>query len=65
MIPISEIQRECYYIYEKQKNAKCLYIYAKSHILFKKQDNFRYVFIDKKPYTLRYAIFLENFEIGI
>ena len=33
--------------------------YTKSQILFKKQDNLRYVFIYKKPDTLRYAIFME------
>ena len=40
-------------------------LYTKSHTLFKKLDNFRYVFIYKKPYTLRYGIFHEIFEVGI
>ena len=54
-----------YVFIQKAKKAKRLYIYSKSQTLFKKQDNFRSVFIHKKPYTLRNAIFDEIFEIGI
>ena len=41
-------------IYTKsRKFPKRLYICAKSQTLSKKQDNFRYVFIHKKPDTKR------------
>ena len=42
-----------------------VFIYTKSKILRKKQDNFRYLFIYKNHDTLRYAFFCENFEVGI
>ena len=54
-----------YSIKKSGEIAKLLYIYIKSQTLFKKQDNFRYVFIDKNPDTLRYTIFQEIFEIDI
>ena len=63
--PITERQRARFYIYKKQKNVKCLYIYTKIQTLCKNQDNLRYVFIHKKPDNLRYAIFNEIFEIGV
>ena len=39
--------------------------YTKIQALFKKQDNFCYVFIYKMYDTLLYAIFHEIFEVGI
>ena len=54
-------QRACLYIYKKQKNAKPFY--TKSQTLFKKQDNFRHVFIYKNPDTLRYAIFMKFLKL--
>ena len=63
MNPISQRQR-VRFIHIK-KIAKNLYIYARIETLFKKKDNLRYVFIHKKPYTLRYAIFHKSFVIGI
>ena len=59
MTPISERQRARFCIYKKQKKLR------KIQTLCKKQDNFRYVFIHKKPDTLLYAIFHEIFEIII
>ena len=44
-------------VYKNQKQLQ--------NVFYKKQDNFRYVFIYKEQYTLRYAIFLEYFEVGI
>ena len=53
-------------IYEKkQKNENRLYKYTKIQTLCKKQYNLRYIFIHKKPNTLRYAIFHDFFEIDI
>ena len=52
------------YIYTKRENNCARFLY-KSQTLFKKQDNFRYVFIYKKQDTLRDAIFHENFEVSI
>ena len=40
-------------------------MYTKSQTLCKTQDNLRYIFIRKKPNTLRYAIFRDFFEIDI
>ena len=56
MTPISGKKCTRFYIYKKQK--KPLYINTKSQILFKKQENLRYVFIHKNPYTLRSTIFM-------
>ena len=54
------------YLYKKQNNRETfLYIFTKSHTLFKNKDNLRYIFIDKKPDTLPYTIFHEMIEIGI
>ena len=55
----------CTVLYTKSKKMRNVCIYRKSQTLFKKQDNFRYVFIHKSPDTLRYTIFHEIFEIGI
>ena len=49
---------------QKAKNCET-FLYPKSQTLFKKRDNFRYVFIYQKLYTLRYGIFHEIFEVGI
>ena len=56
MTAIVERQRARFYIQKKQKIAKRLK---------KKLDNSRCVFISKKPYTFRYRIFHEIFEVGI
>ena len=53
----SKIQCSQFYIYKKQ-NKFLNKFYAKSQIFCKKTDNFRYVCIYKKSYTLRYAIFI-------
>ena len=53
-----------FYIHKKQKNCET-YLYTKSPTLFKKLDNFRYVFIYKKQDTLRHGNFHGNFEFGI
>ena len=46
------------YIYKKQKKCQT-FLYTKSQTLFKKLDNFRYVFQYKKQYTWRYGIFMK------
>ena len=61
---ISERQRAHLYIYKKQKNYE-KFLYTKSLTLCNKQDNYCYVFIYKKQDNLRYAIFHENFEVGV
>ena len=40
------------------------FLYAKSQTLFTKLDNFRYVFIYKNSYTLRYRIFHDFFNLA-
>ena len=52
------------FICKKQQNCET-FLYTKSRTLFKKLDNFHYVFTYKKQDTLRYGIFHENFEVGI
>ena len=64
MTAIRETQRARFYIYKREKNCET-FLYTKSQTLCKKQDNLRYVFIYKKPDTLPYAIFHENFGVGI
>ena len=39
-------------------------LYTKSQTLFKKLDNFRYSFRYKKPYTLRYGIFMKFLKLA-
>ena len=39
------------FIYTKSKQNCETFLYTKSLTIFKKLDNFRYVFINKKPYT--------------
>ena len=51
------------FIYPRNQKNRNVIIYKKP-TLFKKQDNFRYVFIYKKLVTLSYAIFHGNFEVG-
>ena len=63
MTTIIERQRTRLYT-QKEKNCET-FLSKKSQTVFKKQDNFRYVFIYKKRYTLRYWIFHEIFEVGI
>ena len=65
MNPIRKRKRARLLFTKSEKNGERIYIYTKSYTLCKKQDNLRYVFVHKKPDTLRYAIFRENFEIGI
>ena len=50
--------------YTKIKKIPNSFIYKKPDT-FQKARNFRYVFRYKKPYTLRYGIFHEIFEVGI
>ena len=52
------------FIYTKSKKNCETFLYSKSQALFKKVDNFRYVFIYKKEYTLRYGIFHEIFKLA-
>ena len=56
MSAIVERQSARFYEQKKQKIAQRLK---------KKLDNFRFVFVYKKVYTLRYRIFHEIFEVGI
>ena len=46
MNAISERQRACFYIYQKQKKCET-FLYTKSHTLCKNQDNLRYIYIYK------------------
>ena len=62
MTYISEGQRVCFYL-QKEKQIE-MFLYTKSQIIRKNQDNFCYIFIYKNPDTLCYAIFHELFEIG-
>ena len=52
------------FIYTKSKKNCQTFLYTKSHTLFKKLDNFRYVFIYKKQYTLRYSIFMKFLKLA-
>ena len=51
------------FIYTKSKKTKPLYIDKKADTL-QKEENLRYVFIHKKPDTLRYAIFHEIMKLA-
>ena len=42
-----------------------MFLYEKSQTLRKNQDNLPKFFFIENPYTLRYAIFNGNFEIGV
>ena len=59
-------KKKCTFLYIQQKKniEKRLYIYKKPHTL-QKARQFALRFIHKRPYTLRYMIFHEIFEIGI
>ena len=51
---------------QKLRKTRKLYIYIYKELeTFKNQENLRYIFINKKPHTLRYALFHEIFETGI
>ena len=50
-------------IHKKGKHSET-FLYTKSQKLFKKLDNFRYVFVYKKPYTLRYGIFMKFLKLA-
>ena len=52
------------FIYKKQKNCET-FLYTKSQTLFKKLDNFRYVFYIQKAIHLTLRDFHEIFELGI
>ena len=60
---LSKRQRARFCIYKKGKNAKLFY--TKNRKLYKKQKKLHYVFIYKDQKNLRYAIFHNNFEVGI
>ena len=62
MTAIIERQRARLYTQKAKKNGK--HLYTKKHTLIKKLDNFRYVFIYKKPYTWRYGIFMKFFKLA-
>ena len=64
MTPINKRQCARFYLYKKKNIPKHLYINTKIQTLCKKQDNLRYVFIDKKAYTLRYTIFHEILKLA-
>ena len=54
------------FIYKKHNTFRyVMFLYTKIQTLFKNQDNFRSVFLLKKDYTLRYAIFHEEIVFGI
>ena len=57
MTDISKKQRARIYIYKAKKMPNVL-IYTKSRTLRKNKDNYHYVFIFKKPETLRYKFFI-------
>ena len=59
-----ERQRACFYIHKKQKKLPKTFIYKKPET-FQKARQFLLRHINKNPYTLRYAIFHEIFEVGI
>ena len=50
-------------IYKEQKNCET-FLYTKSLTLFRKLDNFCYVFIYKKPYTWSYGIFMKFLKLA-
>ena len=52
------------YIDKKQKKLRHVFIYTKSQTLFKKLDNFRYVFMYKMPYTWRYEILMKRLTLA-
>ena len=64
MTPINERQHARFYLYKNKNIPKRLYINTKIQTLCKKQDNWRYVFIDKKAYTLCYTIFHEILKLA-
>ena len=47
------------FLYTQKAKICETFLYSKSQTLFKKLDNSRNVFIDKKRYTLRYGIFMK------
>ena len=61
---VSKRQRARLYLYIKGGGCQT-FLYTKIQALCKNQDNIHYVFIYKKQDTLRYAIFHENFEVGV
>ena len=53
-------------IIKRQRKTNCeTFLYTKSQTLFKKLDNFRYVFQYKKAIHLKLRDFHEIFEVGI
>ena len=52
------------FISTKSKKNGPTFLYTKTQTLFKKLDNFRYVFMYKKPYTLRYGIFMKFLQLA-
>ena len=62
MTPISERQRE--HLYTKSKTKCETFLYTKSLLLCKNQDNIRYVFIYKKHNTLLYTISHEILKLA-
>ena len=58
------IERERTRLYTKNQKKCETFLYTKSRTLFKKLDNFRYVFIYKKPYTWRYGILMKFLKLA-
>ena len=58
------IERQRARLYTKNEKNCEKFLYTKSHTLFKKLDNFRYVFVYKKPYTWRYGIFMKFLKLA-
>ena len=64
MTHTSKRQRVRFYLYKNQENAKRLYMCTKRRILWKKQDNLRYVLFAKIQ-THYVTLFLWRFGIGV
>ena len=64
MTSVCKRQRAKLYIYNKKLKKRNV-LNTKYQPLRKKQDNFRYVFVQKSLDNLRSAIFHEKLEVGI
>ena len=62
MTPISERQRECFFLYKKE-NKLLNILYTRSLSVFKKQDNSHYVLYTERKKILCYTIFHYYFEL--
>ena len=64
MTDIIEIQSAHFYIHKKQNKLPNVFI-SKKPDTFQKARQFLFHFYINRPYTLRYAVFHEIFEVGI